>query len=492
MKPLFQKWMYLSFCLLLSQALTGEQRLVPAHVSSFLSERLNSNGINDILIAQDTVWIGGGKGLSYTRDQGETWFHFERSDGFGKGGLSALVKRGALMWVATAFDTVTESSGELPAGGGLSYSTDGGETWAWIPQPVDSRDETDYKPTTTHIQNLTYDIAISEDYVWITSFGGGLRRSPIEANGAEWEVVTVNGEPFSSLDYLSHRTFSTLYDGEAIWVGSADGVHKSLDEGESWISFNHLNQAEGLSGNFVVALGLQQTDQDQIIWAASVEALGETETRAVSRTEDGGLTWDVVLEGVFAHNFAFDDSVVYVASDQGLYKSINLGETWALYPHYIDEEQGWRIYTTAVNTAAVDEAGGLWVGTSDGLAYTQDELTWHIFKAWQPAGQGGEPETYAFPNPFSPLRHNQVGDDGFVRFQYHLDASATVTVRVYDFAMKCVTTVAENKFRPFAGDFSEAWDGRNDFSDMVANGVYFYRIDISEREPLWGKVMVVN
>ena len=57
--------------------------------------------------------------------------------------------------------------------------------------------------------------------------------------------------------------------------------------------------------------------------------------------------------------------------------------------------------------------------------------------------------------------------------------------------MKRVRNLVEQKSRPI-GDFAEVWDGRNDFGEMAANGVYFYRIDISGREPLWGKVMVVN
>ena len=67
-----------------------------------------------------------------------------------------------------------------------------------------------------------------------------------------------------------------------------------------------------------------------------------------------------------------------------------------------------------------------------------------------------------------------------------------MTVRVYDFGMNLVRTVVEEKDRFGSGDYAEVWDGRNDVGDMVANGVYFYKITLTGKTPLWGKVMVVN
>ncbi|GAF71896.1 unnamed protein product, partial [marine sediment metagenome] len=126
-----------------------------------------SNAINDILVVGDDVWFAAGGGLSRTGDNGETWMSYTHADGLGKGGVSAIDERNGVIWVATAFDTVVVEGETLPAGGGLSYSTDDGETWHWIPQPVDSRDEMAYSPTTTNVQNLTYDIALTDSAVWI-------------------------------------------------------------------------------------------------------------------------------------------------------------------------------------------------------------------------------------------------------------------------------------------------------------------------------------
>ena len=451
---------------------------------------LMSNAINDIMIVDEDVWVATGRGLSLTTDGGETWTAFTHEDSLGKGGVSAMAERDGIVWVATAFDTMTDV-GEMTAGGGLSYTTDHGDTWHWISQPVDSRYETEYAPTTTNVQNITYDIALTDSAVWIASFAGGLRKSTDW--GATWDVVTVDGLPFDVVDHLTHRVFSVISVDGNIWVGSAGGIHKSTDGGRHWTSFNHQNQVRGISGNFVVALGHQSHPDKDIIWGATLAAIDSAEFYAVSKTQDGGLTWSTCLEREFAHNFAFDGSAVYAATDNGLFKSLDFGETWSVFPQIIDSETGEGVYTTEMYSVDVGQQSVLWVGGADGLARTSDNgITWKVFRAFRVPGEEGTPKTYAYPNPFSPVRHHQIGGDGYVRFQYQTTRSTTVTVRVYDFGMNLVATIVEEKARPVEGDYAEVWNGRNQVGDMVANGVYFYTITMQGEAPLWGKVMVVN
>jgi len=484
----------LTFCLFLLFISKGMAQMIPKpfrHTGRPVSGPL-SNSINDILIIGDDVWVGS-YGVSHTTDNGNSWIGYTQADGLGKGSVSAIAERDGVIWVATGYDTLISNSGELPAGGGLSYTLDQGENWYWIPQPIDSLDENEYAPTTTHIQNLSYDIAITDEAVWIASWGGGLRRS--FDMGESWEVVTVDGLPFDvSNNNFIHMAFAVMYNEYALWVGSAEGIHKSIDNGETWTTFSHQNQPDGISGNFVVAIAYQQFGDKDIVWAATIEAVDADEFRAVSKTEDGGLTWTITLENEFAHNFGFDpvDGSVYVTTDNGLFKSNDFGETWAVFPQIVDSEKGEKVYTTEINSVAVGPDQTLWVGTNDGLAQSPDlGMTWKIHRAFQTPGEGKTPKTYAYPNPFSPLRDNLIDGDGYVRFQYQTKQDVRVTVRVYDFGMNLVKTVVDGKSRP-AGDFAEVWDGRNTLGDMVANGVYFYKVSLSPGAALWGKVMVVN
>jgi len=451
-----------------------------------------NNAINDIMVTGNNVWIATGEGLIRTMDNGNTWISYTYLDGLGKGGVSALQERNDTLWVATARD-MTTTQGTFPAGSGLAFTADQGENWQWISQPKDSEDETEYVPMTTNLQNLTYDIALTDSAIWIASFLGGLRKSTDA--GKTWKVITVDGYPFNPQGPFTHQVFSVIYDEQALWVGTAGGIHKSKDNGKNWVTFTHQNQYEGISGNFVVAIGHQESEGRRIIWASTIEAMDSTEYRAVSKSEDSGLTWSVTLEGEFAHNFAFDssNSAVYVATDNGLFKSIDFGETWAFFPQIIDAETGEGIYTSEMLSVAVGSDHTLWVGSTDGLARSLDNgATWRIFRAFDVPGENGTPLTYAYPNPFSPLRHNVLGENGYVRFQYRTFKSTTVTVRVYDFGMSLIKTIIKEKSRLLPGDYTEVWDGRNEIGELVANGVYFYQIEFTEGEPLWGKVMVIN
>jgi hypothetical protein len=464
---------------------------------------LAGNGISDLAYFQDTLWAAGSEGISQTPDSGLSWKNFTRANGLGKGGVSAFAFLDGILWAATGHDTtIYQTSNEpqfMPAGGGVGYSEDGGNHWTWMRQPVDSRDETRYKPTTTNVQNITYDLTLvpapAGTTVWIASFGGGLRKS--SNMGDSWDVVTVDGNPFAPLQHLSHRVFSVLYDGGSLWVGSAGGVHKSTDNGSTWTTFSHQNQAQGISGNFVVAIARQKTAERDIVWAGTVETTSEshdtTEFRAVSKSEDGGLTWSTMLKGVFPHHFSFYGAAVYAATDKGLYKSPDYGETWAVFPQIVDTETGVAIYDDGMNCSGLSPGGTLWAGSSDGLAKTTDGgVSWKIFRGFQTPGEKGQPKTYAYPNPFSPFQQNLAGGEGHVRFQYTVTKPSRVTVRVYDFGMNLVRTASENSERPVPGSYSEAWDGRNELGETVANGVYFFKVDVSGEAPVWGKVIVMN
>ena len=441
---------------------------------------LAGNGITDITASNGVVWFGTGHGLSRTTDDGNTFESFGTNHGMTRGSISGLWVSGDTILVATAWDTLTEVADDyLPMGTGLSISENGGTTWHTVSQPGP-----------TPIQNVTYDVTVHNGDIWLASFGGGVQKS--SDWGETWVEVAPDTFIFEPGKRLNHRGFSVISADDVLWLGTAGGINKSLDGGNTWTNFNATNQEKPISGNFVVALGHQKTATKNIIWAATWKAEGETETYAVSKTENGGLSWEIMLEEEKAHNFAFDDSIAYVATDNGLYKSTDYGNTWYLFPRMNDTTSGDKIFTNEVYSA-YGKNGDLWIGTADGLAFTSDNgYNWDITRAFVATGKGDEPRTYAYPNPFSPLRHNLLGDDGYVRFQYNTLKPTAVTIKIFDFAMDLVTTVAEDKSMPGPGDFSEVWNGRNDYGDQVANGVYFYSVDLDGDGTYWGKIMIVN
>jgi hypothetical protein len=441
---------------------------------------LAGNGISDIKEGKGVLWFGTGHGLSRTTDQGAMFESFGTGQGIGHGSVSGLWVNGDTVIVATATDTLTKvSSQSLSKGTGLSITMDGGRTWMHVGQPG-----------TTPIQNLAYDVEALNGTVWITCFGGGLMKSKDWCR--TWEVATPDTFVFDPGKRLNHRAFAVTSGDGDLYVGTAEGVNKSQDGGKTWINFNRNNQAQPLSGNFITALAFQKTKSKSVIWAASWKAEGANEFYAISKSENGGLSWQTMLKDEQAHNFAFDDSIAYVATNSGLYKSIDFGATWYLFPAPRDAESSNRVYDLETDSCW-GRNGVLWLGSTDGLARTNNNgNTWKVFRAFVATGQAGEPRTYAYPNPFSPMRHNQLGGDGHVRFQYNTKADTRVTIKVFDYAMDLVTTVVDNQFRRGPADYSDVWNGRNDYRDAVANGVYFYKVDLDGDGVYWGKVMIVN
>ena len=446
-----------------------------------------SNSITDIVAVNDTIiWMGTSKGISRTEDGGQTWKTYSDKHGLGRGGVSAIAWNDTIIWVATAFDSVQPGGEHLAAGGGLSYSKNGGATWAHVGQPLPGGDW-------TVVQNVTYDIALIDSAIWTASFGGGLMKST--DMGQTWETRPPDNFNFNPDEYLNHRAFSLLAVGDTLWCGTADGINVSYDAGQTWgTKFQHKEDSPTISGNFVVAIDRQKTDEREIIWAATINAEEEDEYRAVSCSDDGGLTWKIQLERKFSYNFAFNDEAVYVATDSGLWKSSHYGDvdSWDVFPQIDDVGGKEKIYTVEYYAIAISPNNTLWVGSGDGLAISTDEgINWTIQRSFVKPGVNKEPEVYAYPNPFSPLRHNQIGNDGFVRFQFVVKTNTSAKVRIFDFAMDLVTTIDGGAFQANS-DCSIPWNGKTEDGDLLANAVYFYQLDISGEGKHWGKIIIID
>ena len=239
-------------------------------------------------------------------------------------------------------------------------------------------------------------------------------------------------------------------------------------------------------------MALAYQEQTNTIWAATIETDVDTsEFRAVSKSENGGETWQILLPGVFAHNFAFDGQTVYVAADQGLFVSDNGGNNWYQLPQIEDYITNEKLHGEEYFSAAVTKEGilhRLWVGNEDGLASTIDNgNTWRIHRSFRSTREDETPRAYAYPSPFSPSRQD------YVRFQYDITRSGQVVIDIYDFAMDHVATITEYESAPVNDtyDRSAKWDGRNRYGVNVASGVYFFRINI-EGKISWGKLVIIN
>jgi hypothetical protein len=169
-----------------------------------------------------------------------------------------------------------------------------------------------------------------------------------------------------------------------------------------------------------------------------------------------------------------------VACDEGVF--INEGDTsWYRIPPIKDYQTGEEILREEFYSVLIqeyDETKRLWVGSSDGLAYTENNgVTWRVIRSYVRTSSRPEPAAYAYPSPFSPSRH------GVARFEYNTENARQVDIKIYDFAMDLVKKVPN--------DLKPKWDGTNESGEVVASGVYIYRVEI-DGQVTWGKIAVIN
>lgn len=480
-----------------------------------LSTQPSSNSISQILITSDTVYFATSKGLNQSVNGGGSF----KTD-FGKGGptgvsVNSIAVKGDTI-IACVSSTSDQGGTSYPVGQGLYASTDDGSTWTKTAQSLDTLTDTTVTfgkntlralPVTTAINNISYSVVFHKGHIYTANFAGGLRRSP--DLGAHWERVVL---PPDNLEYITkdstydfqlspvagnitdennfnHRVFSLYSDGDSVlWVGTADGINKTTDNGYSWYKFDHQHGSSPISGNFVVALSAQDSGSSHYIWGATVVANDPSEVSALSYTTDFGATWKTIMSGHFFHGMAFQNDIVYGVSDDGLFRSQDFGRTFQVVTNLHDPSSNQWI-SSPIFYAVATIGDSVWVASADGMAVGIDNRTgfdlnsWRILRTYIPVGTSGS--TYFYPNPFSP--HLDVG-----RVHYFVkSAGSKITIRIFDFSMHVVKTLLQDAIRD-AGETDQQWNGTGDGGGLVDNGVYFFSVVVNGGNPAWGKILVLR
>ena len=530
--------------------------LRPAVQDTFLSQGLISNIVAEVKLMGDSLtWFGTGQGLALF-DGNKTYHHHSTPDTLTDGQITKLVPVGGIPAVTIMGDIMAVAysgdNGTIQVGYGLTLtynaqavSDTSGIDWKYLQQPMDNEADTlrpfgegffRCLPVTVPEANVTYDAFLYGDYLWTASWAGGLRRYNL--NDGNWEIVPL---PLDDQEFLSlctgfdetddlgrailpeyylnprdpadggnhnHKAFSVLVNEDTVWVGTANGINRGIMINEwretspgnfqlfdciEWKHYSYPN--DNLSGNFVVGLAKQVWNGQTTVWAATMNADTEGEIRGLSYTRDGGLTWESTLLGERVYNIAAKDSIVLASTQSGLWKSFD-GQNWAVYKPAVDttfmsQEQ---ILTDIVYTSSFDNRDSiprLWIGTSNGAALSSDiqGSSWTIFQT-----EYDSMDFYAYPNPFSPLNHNQLGGEGYVRFHTGTIINTQIELDIYNFAME---KVYHYNFDLNTYNGSLKWNGRNNNGVLVDNGVYFIRMKYSpsvNKSPqyFWDKLIVVK
>ena len=383
-------------------------------------------------------------------DGGETWTSY-----LGGVWVRDFAFQGSAVWAAT--------------NEGLKMTRDGGTVWDNFEIPDTLRFSIPSNFTSVCLSPSQIDTVI-DTIIWVGAMDG---LAKFKDDTRTWEVIK----------------FAQSFK-KAIWAGSAAGIFKFIynyrDVFDTVLNYNSYEH--GITGDFVVSTAIQKYDDRKIIWAGTQPTYSGG--NGVSKSTDDGETWSVTLEGDRVWNFAFDDSVVWAATSSGLKRSSNGGERWDIFNYMKDKEEVTEdgIFSTEFTSVVVID-GEVWAGNADGLVRTQDNgNTWNVFRTAVPIGSKGSETAYAYPSPFSPV----LSTGGVVRIHYKPQRGGPVTIKIYDFAMNLVTTLVDNQDRIGGEEYDEPWNGKNENGDVVANGVYFFKVEAPGGQTECGKLVILK
>jgi hypothetical protein len=198
---------------LFAQQIPLDYNLGTKRLSKTSDQTPASNTIEKILIQDNTIWLATGGGLSKSTDNGDSWTNFYNNDAFGTENVSSVGYSNGIVWAST-WHMENLLGSDTPVGTGLRYSSDAGVTWQKISQPVDDPGDSTITyganklralPVTAVAQNFIYDIAFTKNTIWIVAFSGGCRKSA--DLGKTWQRVVLPPDNLNSIKPADKLSF---------------------------------------------------------------------------------------------------------------------------------------------------------------------------------------------------------------------------------------------------------------------------------------------
>lgn len=347
--------------------------------------------------------------------------------------------------------------------------------------------------------------AVGETSIWFSPRGGEMTNF-FSARQYTSDTLVVDNLDNDTVTVMEVRQDTVIF-------GTSDGIAISHDRGRRFrisransdtlsadfvVNHSYLTSLGGLAGDFIPALAIQyRTSGPARVWAGARPAeLGSQGISLGEYDSPGAIKWQTVYSNDFAWNFEFiDDTTVFAATNSGLLMTIDpnldsLNTVWDTVS-LTNGASGQVLVAPGTGVYGVGLVDPyLWVGTDNGTVRIsrsdlQDQTLFLRVDSTTPAG-----EVYAFPVPFRPSQGQLVG------FHFVVEKAGNITLEIYDFAMNLVATPIDNVYYlagiyPSQGAQGKAWNGYNDKGDLVAIGVYYFKVKYDSGENRWGKLAVI-
>ncbi|MCP4251176.1 MAG: glycosyl hydrolase, partial [bacterium] len=338
------------------------QKQVPntnAMIWRFIGPMTGTRGSVVVGYPNDTnvFYHGASGGLWKTPDAGQTWIPV--GDGqFGTSSVGAMeisLSNPSIMYVGMGEPQMRNN---VSWGDGVYKSVDGGETWTHL-----GLEETH------HIAQIRIH-PTDPDIVYVAAYGHAFGPNPERGvyrttdGGKNWERVLFKSETAGAIDLVMnptnpHELFASIWEFERkAWGpktgGAESGLWKSTDGGDSWTEItNNKGLPEGRHGR----IGVTMSGAD----GKRVYALIDSETRpALYRSDDLGETWAFVSDYFQIIGRPFYYSHIYANPS-------NADELWSPNNRIFSSKDGGETFTSDGHGRAVHvDHHALWINPNDG------------------------------------------------------------------------------------------------------------------------------
>lgn len=181
-------------------------------------------------------------------------------------------------------------------------------------------------------------------------------------SGKTWAEGVVGTDDF--LNYPTEIAFDP-FDSQTLYAASNEGLFESTDAGDRWE---------------LISASITGNDREISSVVASPSARGRlfvaSEFGRVFRTDDAGANWVSIGppqtddQNDFNNLLAIDavSEVLYLGSDQGIFRSVNSGITW-LQTSIVEDAFALEVHPSVPNTVLAGTRAGLFRSTDAGLSW---------------------------------------------------------------------------------------------------------------------------
>ncbi len=426
--------------------------------------------VTDLAIADGTAYAGTLNGVYRSVDRGATWES------------SAVAGR----WINQVVGRSGANAVYARATGDLHATRDGGETWTLALSDVNT---------------VSVDPAEAST-VWAGLFDGVIVKS--SDSGSNWSVV--------SREFAGRTIVTIVFDAQAIYALTYDGLFRSADAGVSWtiarpplefVSAVFGGAAAlyvvGSSGSLCRSFDSAQTwascNLDQYFYRlveipdgvpGSAPRLLGTKGQGLLESRDSGATWVPVAgdpgSAASIQGLAADvaSSLIVVGNDRRVYRSPDLGASW--------EPANSGLRSSWIRSLALDpsDPSNLWAGATGsgvvgpGLFHSSDAGL-----SWSP-GVAGSPRT-ADVVAIDPADSSKILAGNAEGVFWSPDGGAFWSMsRPGQYGAYALAIDPESTERVFAGTHEGLWrseDGGRNWSPTQTVGQAVYSLLFDQRRP---------